>query len=335
MARGCNLLENYSNQVIVWTSGETGFTFINCLSSVNDEEESKCRRLCLLKMHFLPLLQIYMEDQLHDKKGIHSISSQTEIPEWFSYQNKSGSSVAIMLPDNLVGNSSWRGIAFCIVFKVKNVSPGQDSKYFHEFICHLNNDRGIRDSPLDIINVPKDKLPPGSYGLGLYVSNARFRDHLDERSCISPSFTINNSDVEIQKCGARLIYEEDTVELVQNLFPAVFGSPEDCRQRHESLINPSPSHVDEAESSQSSGQSDLNPRLNRQLKSLLSLTYQIQIEGPPRWFKYQNFDSCIRMELPSNLNDNTRWLGFTVVILSNLEWAFRCLETLLMGHIDF
>ena len=38
MAQGCTSLENYSNNSVVWTSGEAGFTFINCLSFLEDEE---------------------------------------------------------------------------------------------------------------------------------------------------------------------------------------------------------------------------------------------------------------------------------------------------------
>lgn len=206
---------------------------------------------------------------------MYSVSPQTEIPKWFTYQNTSGSSVPIRLPDSLEGNySSWRGIALFIVFKVNKVSRGQDSKKFHEFIYHLDNDGGHQDYPLIIINVPKDKLYAGSYGLRLYVSNARFRDHLDERSCISPSITISGSDVQIQKCGARLVYEEDMVEFVRNLTQETSGSPVDIRPRQELIeypMNPSPSHVDEPEPK---GQVD-EPRLKGQLKELLSKLYQV------------------------------------------------------------
>jgi hypothetical protein len=157
----------------------------------------------------------------------------------------------------------------------------------------MDIDGGLQDYPPIIINVPKDKLYALSYGLRLYVSNARFRDHLDERGCISPSITISSSDVEIQKCGARLVYEEDMVEFVQNLTQETSRSPEHLRPRQESIeypMNPSPSNiVDEVEPSLSSSQSDSNPRqkrqrsgqsysiprLNRQLKSLLSLLYQV------------------------------------------------------------
>jgi Leucine-rich repeat (LRR) protein len=88
MARECTSLENYSNQVIVWTSGESGFTFINCLSlgdneecnmsdinlesgftsinclSFGDDEECQIFDVKLLDVHFQPLWQRYMKVSL-------------------------------------------------------------------------------------------------------------------------------------------------------------------------------------------------------------------------------------------------------------------------------
>ena len=39
-ARGCPLLEKYSNQRVPWTSGETGFTMVYCDSKDDDIEHS-------------------------------------------------------------------------------------------------------------------------------------------------------------------------------------------------------------------------------------------------------------------------------------------------------
>jgi Leucine-rich repeat (LRR) protein len=65
MARHCTSLINYSNQIIVWTSGEPGLTFINCLNSADDiDEESIGSELSLRDVHFKPLLQRYMEVSL-------------------------------------------------------------------------------------------------------------------------------------------------------------------------------------------------------------------------------------------------------------------------------
>jgi hypothetical protein len=77
MARECTSLENYSNQVTVWTSGEAGFTFINCLSLGDDEDEDEdCnisipnqfelvrKQLNLQNIHLQPLWQRYVEEQM-------------------------------------------------------------------------------------------------------------------------------------------------------------------------------------------------------------------------------------------------------------------------------
>jgi hypothetical protein len=160
----------------------------------------------------------------------------------------------------------------CTVFVVsKNLntkdSPGQNSKRFHEFICRLDMDGGVDiDSPL-VFTFPKDKFYPGLFGLWLYISHARFREHLDVRGCISPQVTTNSPDVQIKLCGARLLYEEDMVEFVQTLSQERFGNPDDLRQSHEEFID---SHMNF-----SNGQSDSIPRLKRELMTLLSTLYQV------------------------------------------------------------
>jgi hypothetical protein len=104
----------------------------------------------------------------------------------FSHQNPEGSSVPIQLLPDLYENIRWRGIVLCAIFEVdKNLknedSLGQDSKSFLEFICRLDMDGGVVDSPL-FFTFPKDKIyRPGSFGLWLYISHARFRGHLDVR----------------------------------------------------------------------------------------------------------------------------------------------------------
>ena len=62
-ARGCFSLENYLNQVVVWTSGDAGFTFIDCLG-LADDEGGKITEISLLDIHFKPLWQKFMEVSL-------------------------------------------------------------------------------------------------------------------------------------------------------------------------------------------------------------------------------------------------------------------------------
>jgi hypothetical protein len=214
-----------------------------------------------------------LQEKIDQSEGFHGVFRQTQIPKWFTHQNPEGSSVPILLPPDLYENSSWRGIALCTVFEVdKNLnnedSAVQDSKCFHEFICRLDMDGGVVDSPL-VFTFPKDKFyRPGSFGLWLYISQARFRERLDVRGCISPSITSNSPDVEIKLCGARLLYEEDMVDFVQNLSQGLFGSPDEVLQRHQEFIN---CHMDYS----NIGESDSKPRLKRELKTLLSILYQV------------------------------------------------------------
>ena len=62
-AQGCTSLENYSNQVVVWTSDAARFTFINC-HGLADDEEGKIADVPFLNTHFKSLWQRYMEVSL-------------------------------------------------------------------------------------------------------------------------------------------------------------------------------------------------------------------------------------------------------------------------------
>ena len=106
--------------------------------------------------------------------------------------------------------------------------------------------------------VPKETYV-GSFGLWLYISNARFRQHLNERNSISPSIEVNSPDIKIEWCGARILYKQDMVEFGQNLRQITFGSP-NLPQGQEKF----------KEDTMSVSQSP-----DRKLQSLLSELYQV------------------------------------------------------------
>ncbi|XP_040998907.1 TMV resistance protein N-like [Juglans microcarpa x Juglans regia] len=217
MARECSSLENCSNQVTVWTSYETGFTIINCLSYVDDEKS----KVSLQDLHFQPLWRQYREEPIQHGKGFLSTLPDTQIPKWFHHQNY-GSSVSIPLPPDLSKNSSWRGIALYTVSEVEknlgDVSPGQKSHNIHELTYHFDMQDGadLEDCTI-FFHPPKDQSGVDLYRLCLYISHARFRDHLDRRSCISPSILTNSPSVRFKACGARILYEHDMVEFIHIL----------------------------------------------------------------------------------------------------------------------
>ena len=62
-AQGCTSLENYSNQVVVWTSGAARFTFINC-HGLADDKGGIIADVTLQNMPLQSLWQRYMEVSL-------------------------------------------------------------------------------------------------------------------------------------------------------------------------------------------------------------------------------------------------------------------------------
>ena len=221
--------------------------------------------MCARIEHLFYLSFHILQDQIHQVKGFCLVVPQTEISEWFKIKD-CGPSVRIPLPPNLFNNRCWKGIALCVIFVVppnsKNVSPRQDSNYYHEFICQLDMDGSFLNCPL-VLKVPKDTFV-GSFGFWLYISHARFTEHFNEGSCISSLIRPKMLDIQVKMCGARVLYEQDMVEFVQNSRQENFRSCNDLSRGHEKLI--------EDHMSNSQGP---DPRLKRNLKSLLSRLYQV------------------------------------------------------------
>nr|XP_023879432.1 TMV resistance protein N-like [Quercus suber] len=235
MARGCTSLENYSNNSVVWTSGEAGLTFINCLSFLEDEEGKITEGFLLDSLLenggkiiensspdilFQPFWQSYMEDHIRESEEFYSVLNQIEIPTWFNHQNR-GSDVSIPLHQY---DANWTGIAVCVDIKVQKnlseVSPG-DPTDFHEF--HLEVHGGPEDFPRNY-KFPRDKIHVGSFGIWLYISHAKLGVLLHGCDDIRPFIKTNSPDIEIKGCGARILYERDLVQFVQILSQQIFGN---------------------------------------------------------------------------------------------------------------
>ena len=206
-----------------------------------------------------------LQDQIHQLKGFFLVVPQTEISEWFK-NKECGSSVQIPLPPNLFNNRSWKGIALCVIFVVppslKDVSPGQDSKYFHEFVCHFDMNGVSLNFPL-VLKIPKETFV-GSFGLWLYISHARITEHSDNGSYFGSVIRPTIQDIQIKMCGARILYKQDMIEFVQNSRQENFRSCNDLGLVHEIFIE------DHMSSSQNS-----DTKLKQKLNSLLSTLYQV------------------------------------------------------------
>ena len=114
-----------------------------------------------------------------------------------------------------------------------------------------------------VLKVPKETFV-GSFGLWLYISHARLTEHFNEGSCISSLIRPKMLDIQVKMCGARVLYEQDMAEFVQNSRQENFRSCNDLSRGQEKLI--------EDHMSNSQGP---DPSLKRNLKSLLSRLYQV------------------------------------------------------------
>ncbi|KAK7850211.1 hypothetical protein CFP56_001306 [Quercus suber] len=144
-------------------------------------------------------------------------------------------------------------------------------------------DGSLLNCPL-VLKVPKETFV-GSFGLWLYISHVMFTEHFDEGSCISSLIRPKRLDIQIKMCGARILYEQDMLEFVQNSRQENFKSCDDLSRGCEKFIE------DHMSSSQS-----YDLKLKQKLNSLLSTLYQVSSS-----ISRKRLDpDTMRMLLPNN-----------------------------------
>ena len=186
----------------------------------------------------------------------------TETPEWFSHQSP-GSSLTIPLPSNLRGDGNWIGIALftsvVILENLNNVSSGQDDELSIDFICRSDIIEGPCITCPLFFSFSKNLAEPfrhaSSFGLKIVIPAGKLRDHLVDCSCIRAFIRTKCTYIEIETCGARVLYKQDLVKFL-------YEANGEMKQR-------SQFQMDKVESSQS------NDRLKGKLLSLLLRVYQV------------------------------------------------------------
>nr|XP_023929824.1 uncharacterized protein LOC112041155 [Quercus suber] len=309
IAVGCPLLGKHSNQRVAWTSGETIFTMVLC-------ESKNIGPFALIDFPFVsngdhdPIYERYLmgmfNQNIYFLESLHS----TETPEWFSHQSP-GSSLTIPLPSNLRGDENWIGIALftsvVILENLNNVSSGQDDELCIDFICRSDIIEGpCITCPLGFSfskNLPEPVRHASSSGLKIVIPAGKLRDHLKDCSCIRAFIRTKCTYIEIETCGARVLYKQDLSKF---------------RQARGKMKQRSQFQMDKVESSQS------NDRLKGKLLSLLLRVYQGNLARNhkydyvfpntkvPNWFSNRNFCSDIRIKLPTNLQNDGRCIGIAV-----------------------
>ncbi|KAF3957224.1 hypothetical protein CMV_017747 [Castanea mollissima] len=319
------LLDLSDSKVAVWTSGETGFTVVDC-----DKAEDLTTPIPIPSFpydEFDPLFERYVKGVIRENNNYYELSNSTETPEWFSHQSL-GSSVIIPLPSNLRGDSNWIGVALftrvVILENLNNVSSGLGDEVSIDFICRSDMiDGPCISCPLENFSkaLPGPLLHASSYGLKVLIPAGKLRDHLKDCSRISAFIRKKCTYIEIETCGARVLYKQDLVKFIR--------ASGKMKQRSKCYLD------DKVECS------NLCQEVIHQNKNFLEFSNSTEI---PDWFIDQNFGSSIRMRLPLDLHDNSSWIGiglFAIVVVHKNLYSqdykvfieFNCRSDMVVGPV--
>ena len=148
-----------------------------------------------------------------------------EIPEWFSTVSTS-SSISISIPPDLLDDDKWKGVAVCAVFAVKGhtalsviESDFKLSDYFYK--CIMETDV-FPMNPFIFDGEEIRQLQSSSHLVIIsHVHRLQFpKWELKQPTKLAAKFETNNPFMEVQKCGIRLVYEQDAGWYTK-LFPGV------------------------------------------------------------------------------------------------------------------
>lgn len=161
-----------------------------------------------------------------------------EIPVWFKDQSTS-SSVTIKMQSDFNYENKWMGYALFIVYEVHeheninfrifdNSDPTLDLKVLHQFVCHFKTNEGGLKQPKVLLT---PKVPyVGPIGFWVYIPYAWFlgqSNNLDNWTFIEASIT-SIPGVEMKKCGACLLYQQDALEFVDTIGQYSLGGETEC-----------------------------------------------------------------------------------------------------------
>lgn len=147
-------------------------------------------------------------------------------PSWFIAHGL-GNSISMSLPPNLYDDKRWIGFALYASFAVHNEhqTVSRDSKVSRSFFCLLCTEDGCLQSFI-VLPLTRDIFVESHRLLVLHIPRGFFTHKLNQRKSIRALFGGFNSDVEVEVCGMRMVFEGDLEGLVQRIFDCISSSPD-------------------------------------------------------------------------------------------------------------
>ena len=158
------------------------------------------------------------------KKRIHVVIPGSEVPNWFRHQSV-GASINLETPSYLF--KQFRGIALCTVFGPYQHRPPSPPSDYLNLVCHFKAD-GINFSAFPITRVLEEyDMVESDHCWCMYLDRNFFKLRYPEEflniadgpSCqLEIEFeSYDPSMMEIKKCGAHVVNEEEMEELIHSM----------------------------------------------------------------------------------------------------------------------
>ncbi|XP_062025752.1 TMV resistance protein N-like [Rosa rugosa] len=347
-AHGCTSLKDYPNQIKVLESRESGVTIVsssNCseLSIGVARTETELMTLSLIHEHTegkqvdqVPVTNPTFLDQLPLCSDIRYIHPADEIPEWFGTIS-TRNPISISIPQNLADDNTWKGFSACAIFSVKGHTA---LSVIHEPDPDFLNYSYQITLETDVMRLEPKVVEPESGCLGssshllviFYIDRLGVPQRgLNRSTVVRATFETTNPSMVVQKCGIRLVYEQDAgwifriswpnaalpiMRLNEDEEPASVSESGWIRQslKREKFIPPL------EEESTLVLRKNFESVLPRYLEALkrYSKVFKFNLRGRLNWFDEEfvsdtmSAEAIMSIELPQNLHESRKWMGFAI-----------------------
>ncbi|XP_024933792.2 uncharacterized protein LOC112493116 [Ziziphus jujuba] len=176
-----------------------------------------------------------------------------ETLRWFKQFNHSDTQrLVIRLPQNLITDIKWRGLAVCVAFSVDDhqseIHEIEDLDISFRVLCHLNTAQGRCLNSAPSFRISKDKfkwLYVGGFIWLTYVPHWLLLGELNEQSSLEVNIYNECPGVITQSLDAVLLYQQDVEEFRQSIAQCMtsFFSNLDLIQQYIDDENTNPSHA--------------------------------------------------------------------------------------------
>ncbi|XP_004310270.1 PREDICTED: uncharacterized protein LOC101301643 [Fragaria vesca subsp. vesca] len=350
-AQECSSLTDYPNQIKVLNSSESGVTIINSLDSAAPVVSQSFRSL-IFPINAGESIQLRVTHKHTEGKQVDhaalttlkqvpllsasdvmSMLARDEISEWFTTIS-TRNPISIPMPQNQADGNRWKEIAACAIFAFKGhtalslIEPDPDFLNYSYQITWETDDVRLEPDVLELDSAELGRFGLSSHLLVIFsISRSVFPlRELIQSTVVRAKFETTNPSMVVQKCGMRLVYdqddgwftrvtEDDVICLDEVGIGATIRDSDWLSQsfKWEKIVPPL-----EEETTVLVLRKNLESVLPRYLEALNSYSriFKFNIGGSPGWFHegvalWSN-SAVMSMELPKNLHKSKKWMGFAI-----------------------